>query len=911
MSQSRSRLPRGQDFIYNPMKDLNFVNDKGLCHGLSGSAIPLNILKKLRSQHPFSLFNMLNLINSMSKDELVKKYNKIHEKHFSLVNKIKNETLQQFGVTKEAELTADQAVEFKKISRLTIDKLTANLSELELQILYLQNIFSAIALIQDPKMNNNKQDIDLALSFIMPKEMETVGGLIQQTDCVDKIKNIEAEDCILFGAYHIDELKLYFEILAKYLNNADIKFKHPLSILIENIGHTILLGYNPEENNIWSYTNINHLNIPTLKQENIHKGVYLSFDFSFKEFSENDIDTDEKYLNYLKDNDIEPFSVIIATTFYAAGDDIQALQALIKNLKNDPEWIKINNIYNKDQSIDKAEVIDRSGNHLLMMAAYKKSFKRAQELIKYNDQLIDIKNKYNKSSLYFAVISGSSDIVKEILDNSSEHQHISNIKSYITLAIKYGYDKVLSEFINHTKLQLKYELNDFLLTSAKFILYKSVDGYNPCACMNLLIDNGADVNFTDSDNMTPLITAAKHGHTNAVELLLKNKANPNNVTKSEKNSALIFAVQGNHVTMVKLLLDHNADDKISDKDGSTPITIAIKKGYVEILDLLLNPSVNLKKCLFVVAQLGHLKAVELILAKGAKVDDEFEYCTALVIAAQNGHTEIVELLLRKGANPNFQSSKLPVTPLKQAVQNGHINVVKLLLHNKADPNLLSPIALAISHGQIEIIELLLKKAANEMINGKSLISYALHNREYSVLPKLLEHQFQNTKTNLPSHEIIIKHIDILICLLNENLISKNYLEQIPSLKSAELDKLAHLLILVDENPVFVNLIELGYIFDDLLNANQTSLSLNIKYVNQIKMIENLSKTQQDIIKHKLLACSEEKQIIELLKSLKKYTSEKNIVAYDKGIFSNKKIPSNDNTFAEPSKINKTGGCNIS
>ena len=76
--------------------------------------------------------------------------------------------------------------------------------------------------------------------------------------------------------------------------------------------------------------------------------------------------------------------------------------------------------------------------------------------------------------------------------------------------------------------------------------------------------------------------------------------------------------------------------------------------------------------------------VELLLAKGAHVNQTVSYKTALMHAASEGHLEIARLLIAKGAEVNARTDE--GTALMMAVWRGNPQVVKLLLDNGADLN---------------------------------------------------------------------------------------------------------------------------------------------------------------------------------------------------------------------------------
>ncbi len=81
------------------------------------------------------------------------------------------------------------------------------------------------------------------------------------------------------------------------------------------------------------------------------------------------------------------------------------------------------------------------------------------------------------------------------------------------------------------------------------------------------------------DMPTRLLDAAKHGNTDAAELVLPFGANPNQADPVSTESALMIAAKGDHVEMVNMLLSYGAEPNlISRKSGNTALHNACRTG---------------------------------------------------------------------------------------------------------------------------------------------------------------------------------------------------------------------------------------------------------------------------------------------------------------------------------------------
>ena len=106
-----------------------------------------------------------------------------------------------------------------------------------------------------------------------------------------------------------------------------------------------------------------------------------------------------------------------------------------------------------------------------------------------------------------------------------------------------------------------------------------------------LIDKGANINCSNDEGFTPLITSSNQGHLDIVNELLKYDVNIN--AKTIGWSALTFAAQCAHLKIVRALLNKNAFINITDHQKTTPLMHACYYGHLEIIKELLDRGANI------------------------------------------------------------------------------------------------------------------------------------------------------------------------------------------------------------------------------------------------------------------------------------------------------------------------------
>ena len=196
-----------------------------------------------------------------------------------------------------------------------------------------------------------------------------------------------------------------------------------------------------------------------------------------------------------------------------------------------------------------------------------------------------------------------------------------------------------------------------------------------------------------------------------------------------------------------------------DNDGETPLYVASKTGYHDMVEILLNhDKTNVNKGrnsdgqtpLHVASENGHLGVVKLLVG-----DDNIEVnmaknttgTTALWMAASNGHMEVVRELLNHDDIDINRGDDFGESALIGASKNGHTEAVEVLLNqlkidvNHATKNKKTALILAASFGHEDIVELLLAQLDIGInmatLEGRTALFYAALGNRIEVIILLL------------------------------------------------------------------------------------------------------------------------------------------------------------------------------
>lgn len=177
--------------------------------------------------------------------------------------------------------------------------------------------------------------------------------------------------------------------------------------------------------------------------------------------------------------------------------------------------------------------------------------------------------------------------------------------------------------------------------------------------IQFLLANGMDEQANNKDSMIPLALAVELEYVDGVRLLIQNKAILHIKPDFFTNAPLLIAVKKANLVIIQLLLDAGAK-----------IHISCGQGYPLLHHAVLT---------------GSLETVELLVKRGANVNNASIRRSPLHTAAQKGDEKIAIFLLANGANINAIDNE-GVTPLNEAISYKHGGLAKIFIEKKADVN---------------------------------------------------------------------------------------------------------------------------------------------------------------------------------------------------------------------------------
>ncbi len=396
--------------------------------------------------------------------------------------------------------------------------------------------------------------------------------------------------------------------------------------------------------------------------------------------------------------------------------------------------------------VDAKDALNSSGNTALHYAAIR-GHKAMAQLLLDNKASVRAINISQRTPLHFAAANGFRSVAELLISRGADvNAKNSTGATPLILAVANGFRSV-AELLLTNGADINVKTSEIVIspnqrTAGSSLVVAANRGELPM--IQLLLTNHADITITDDKGCTPLHVAAKLGNVPVMAELLAQGADVDlrgSGSETRGWTPLLMAVNANQKEAVEFLLKNKADPnaRIGTRygeggDNYTALLIATARVLPEIVDMLLEGGADanlgnglrypLLNAVSNENPAGRKQMVQSLVSHGARADvRDANIATPLQLAAlrgdadavaavlaghpdlnaqdKNGNsalhfalyvspsfnvTEVVKLLLEAGINPNLRD-KDGTTALHLAVTKNKRDLAELLLASKANPNL--------------------------------------------------------------------------------------------------------------------------------------------------------------------------------------------------------------------------------
>lgn len=314
-----------------------------------------------------------------------------------------------------------------------------------------------------------------------------------------------------------------------------------------------------------------------------------------------------------------------------------------------------------------ADCRDHDGKTLLMYAAIARRVQMAELLI-LRGASPDARDREGRSALAYAATTGQVAMIKLLVSQKVQLDYSHDPKALKSLEDDPDYYSLFDR-ADALKNDGPIFILDNVTDPVGTPLINAVSTVHKEAAV-LLLENGADPNYANSEGDTPLSAAVARRNEELVKILLRRGA-----TLEASPSTFYYAIESGDGVIVRQFLEAGADPNAI---YSPPSLHRSNPWEVEMEPVSREEMMNMFNNIFQLFQPPEARAM----TSGPPHVAE----TVLFRATRLGHVKVVHELLNYGADPNVRNGKKE-TPLFVASKNGHTEVVRHLLENDADPTL--------------------------------------------------------------------------------------------------------------------------------------------------------------------------------------------------------------------------------
>jgi ankyrin repeat protein len=249
--------------------------------------------------------------------------------------------------------------------------------------------------------------------------------------------------------------------------------------------------------------------------------------------------------------------------------------------------------------------------------------------------------------------------------------------------------------------------------------------------------------MTPSEGNMDIFACAILGKATDAEILLKRNPDLARTTTPDGMTALHYAARSGHRDVVEILLRYHSDVNALDNRSRTALMEACHGGpwkfepAEDIIQLLLDHNAHVD--LIQAAATGRTDLIASILDRdGGLIDGlDAEGKPSLFHAAQNNRLAAVKLLVERGADVN-RTDAVGIAALHRTSQQCSDELIQYLIDHGADAHLCCYVACGDEAGTRKMLARR-PESANEILYEYNAVGYAIHSWQLGTLRVLLEH----------------------------------------------------------------------------------------------------------------------------------------------------------------------------
>ena len=415
------------------------------------------------------------------------------------------------------------------------------------------------------------------------------------------------------------------------------------------------------------------------------------------------------------------------------------------------------------------------------------------------DQTIIQKLLYNRWPLYLSAVKGCKLLVKFILEEKRKHQDMLMDKPESDMYVC-NFDSD-SESKSRSEYSFSKDDKRTIEGDAYRIQFKNSPMVAACErgyidIVQCLVENGYNIDHSDTNLPTPLFSACKYGKKDVVDFLLKENCKVDAIGEYGE-IALHAACENGNIDIVNILLKYNSSVNLCDTGGLAPLHFACIYGNTDVVQILIDNNCDINKNILdptidiaspekfsEIFKIYIKHNIDMILYD---IYDMYDSCSSvfpflpIMLACFKGHTDIVKLLLDNNYHVIDNNGFSPA--LDCACKGGSVDVVDLLLRNKCNINQChtsrnkSLLIVACDENQEAVAKMLLSYEACDVnitdCDNRNALHYACEKGQADVVELLLRrHCNVNLNDRLMQTPLYIAcesgYVDIVKMLINQD-----------------------------------------------------------------------------------------------------------------------------------------------